>query len=256
MSVADPVGIICAIPQELTDLRRLMGDAQNETVAGARFASGELDGQPVVLAEAGIGKVNAAFVTTMLAARYGARAVLFSGVAGGLDPSLHIGDVVVGIRTIQHDAGVIEHGQLAAYQAGHVPFFNPTDQLGYDLDQARVHAVQQALGDLVLPLLSRAAGGEGKPPRIVLGTVLTGDCYVHCEATRVRLFETFQAQAVEMEGAAVAQICTRFGLPWLDIRALSDLAGAESSFDFASFVHEVAQSSVTVLRRVLPVFAA
>ena len=101
---------------------------------------------------------------------------------------------------------------------------------------------------LELAPLSAAAGGEGRRPRLVYGTILAGDQFIHCEATRERLHREFQAQAVAMEGAALAQVAERLGVPWLEIRALSDLAGADSRFDFAKFVEEVAQSSALILQ--------
>ncbi|MFW5680844.1 MAG: 5'-methylthioadenosine/S-adenosylhomocysteine nucleosidase, partial [Pseudomonadota bacterium] len=184
--------------------------------------------------------------------RFGAELVLFSGVAGGLDPGLAIGDVVIGTRTFQHDAGTIQEGRFEAYQAGHVRFFNPTDRWGYHASPELVAKAEAALSDLDLPPLSRVAGGQGRPPRIVFGTVVSGDQYVHCEATRVRLHEDFGAQAVEMEGGALGQVGEALGFDWLDIRALSDLAGASSAMDFTAFVDEVAASSAMILRRLLP----
>ena len=91
------------------------------------------------------------------------------------------------------------------------------------------------------------------PPRITFGTVLTGDQYLHCEVSRVRLHADLGGQAVEMEGAAVSQVCESFGIPWLVVRSLSDLAGAESSFDFTAFVDEVAAQSALILRRLMSV---
>ena len=179
----------------------------------------------MVLAEAGIGKVNTAAVATLLAARFHARILVFSGVAGGLDPALAIGDVVIATRAIQHDCGVIEDERLQPYQAGHVPFFNPTDELGYAVEPALLARVQSRLEGLTLPPLSALAGGAGRRPRLVYGTILAGDQYIHCEATRERLQREFAAQAVAMEGGALAQVAVRLGVPWLEIRALSDLAG-------------------------------
>jgi adenosylhomocysteine nucleosidase len=253
MNEGQPIGLICAIPQELSHLRDALAHDRAEEIAGFRFDHGTLDGHDVAVAEAGIGKVNTATVATLLATRFSARAIVFTGVAGGLDPALAIGDVVVGKRAIQHDAGVIEDGRLHPYQAGHVPFFNPTDRFGYAAQPQLLERVRERLGDLVLPPLSREAGGPGRPAQLVLGTILAGDQFINCEATRERLHRDFDAQAVAMEGGALAQVAERFGLPWLEIRALSDLAGKESHIDFAAFVDQVAASSFTVLRRILPV---
>lgn len=247
------IGILCAIPQELAHLRAALEHASSEDRAHTRFDRGRLDGHEIVLVGAGIGKVNTGLAATLLADRFRARLIVFTGVAGGLDPELSIGDVVIADRTVQHDAGVIEDGRLATYQAGHVPFFNPTDRLGYPVDPALLERVRGRLEGFDLPPLASRAGGAGRPPRIAFGTILSGDQYLHCEATRERLFRELGGRAIEMEGGALAQVCEAFGIPWLDIRALSDLAGRDSRFDFAAFVDAVAASSAAILRRLLPV---
>jgi adenosylhomocysteine nucleosidase len=252
MAAISPIGLICAIPQERLELRAELEHDQESEVGDFAFDLGRLDGHPVVLAEAGIGKVNTAAVATLLAARFKARVLVFSGVAGGLDPELAIGDLVIATRAIQHDCGVVENERLQPYQAGHIPFFNPTRELGYAVDPELLAKVQAQLDGLALSPLSAEAGGEGRLPRLVYGTILAGDQFIHCEATRERLHREFQAQAVAMEGGALAQVAERLDVPWLEIRALSDLAGKDSRFDFAAFVSEVASSSARVLRRLLP----
>jgi adenosylhomocysteine nucleosidase len=253
MTDAPTIGLICAIPQELVDLRAALAQDRRTRIGGFDFDQGWLDQRPVVLAEAGIGKVNTATVATLLAARFDAGILVFSGVAGGLDPALAIGDVVIAERAIQHDAGVIEEERLHPYQAGHVPFFNPTRELGYAPDPDLLARVRARLAGFELAPLSAAAGGSGRPPRLVYGTILAGDQFIHCEATRERLHREFEAQAVSMEGGALAQVAERLGVPWLEIRALSDLAGKDSRFDFARFVDEVAQGSARILRQLLPI---
>ena len=230
-----------------------MGAAATQEMAGVEFSVGELDGHPVVLSRAGMGKVNAALVATLLADRFACRTVVFTGVAGGLDPDLHIGDVVIADRTVQHDAGMIEDSALRVYQAGHVPFINPTTDFGWAADPVLLARVRGHLGGFVLSPLSRDAGGGDRPPRIAYGTVLTGDQYLHCAVSRNRLHTDLGGHAVEMEGAAVSQVCESFGIPWLVIRALSDLAGAQSRFDFTAFVDEVSAQSAAILRHLLPV---
>jgi len=239
-----PIGLICAIPQELAHLHTLLDDAVPVQAAHTEFVTGTLDGHDVVLVGSGMGKVNSALVATVLADRFGCGAIVFSGVAGGLDPELAVGDVVIADRVIQHDAGLIEDAGLQTYQPGHVPFMNPTDVLGYRVDEDLLARVVERLADFTLPTAA-----------IRFGTVLSGDQYLHSEVTRERLHRDFGGLAIEMEGGAVAQVAEAFGVPWLVIRALSDLAGRDSRFDFLAFVDEVAASSVAILRHLLPVLS-
>jgi adenosylhomocysteine nucleosidase len=235
------IGLICAIPQELAALQRVLTENHTEAVAHSRFITGVLDGHDVVIAGSGMGKVNAAIVTTLLADRFGCRTIVFSGVAGGLDPALSIGDVVVADRIVQHDAGVLENERIRTYQPGHAPIINPTDRLGYPIAPDLLARVKERLE------------GMPVPGQIIYGTVLTGDQYLNCESTRQRLLSELDGKAIEMEGGAVAQVCEAFGLPWLVIRALSDLAGGNALFDFTVFVEQSSATSATILRRLLPV---
>jgi adenosylhomocysteine nucleosidase len=235
------IGLICAIPQELAHLRDALADAHRENAAHTVFHTGTIDGHDVVLAGSGMGKVNAALVTTLLADRFGCRTVVFSGVAGGLDPTLAIGDIVIADLVIQHDAGVLEDERVRVYQPGYAPIINPTGRLGYPADPELLARVRERLEGISIP------------GQIVYGTVLSGDQYLNCDTTRDRLLRELGGQAIEMEGGAVAQVCEAFGVPWLVIRALSDLAGGNALFDFTTFVDQAAASSAMILRRLLPV---
>jgi adenosylhomocysteine nucleosidase len=235
------IGLICAIPQELAHLRDVMADSHSEDSAHAVFHTGTIDGHDVVLAGSGMGKVNAAIVTTLLADRFGCRAVVFSGVAGGLDPQLAIGDIVVADLIVQHDAGIVENEHIRTYQPGYAPIINPTDRLGYPADPELLARVKQRLEQVSVP------------GQIVYGTVLSGDQYLNCDATRDRLLLELGGKAIEMEGGAVAQVCEAFGIPWVVIRALSDLAGGNALFDFTTFVNQAAASSAAILLHLLPV---
>ncbi len=235
------IGLICAIPQELAHLRDALADSHRENAAHTVFHTGTIDEHDVVLAGSGMGKVNAALVTTLLADRFGCRTVVFSGVAGGLDPTLAIGDIVIADLVIQHDAGVLEDERVRVYQPGYAPIINPTDRLGYPADPELLAHVRERLERISIP------------GQIVYGTVLSGDQYLNCDTTRDRLLRELGGQAIEMEGGAVAQVCEAFGVPWLVIRALSDLAGGNALFDFTTFVDQAAASSAMILRRLLPV---
>lgn len=234
-----------ALAAEQAALVDEMTAVSEERLAGHRFRSGTIGANEVILTAAGVGKVNAALVATLAIDHFQPATVVFTGVAGGLDESLQIGDVVVGELVAHHDTGVLEPDGLHVYQSGHIPFFNPTDRFGYRpspslLAHARAAAAQTEL----VPVLDRA-------PRIAFGTIVTGDQFVHAEAERARIAGTTGAQAVEMEGAAVAQVAEHFGVDHLVIRALSDLAGGDSPVDFARFLDEVATNSSRLVLSVL-----
>lgn len=248
-----PIGLIAAIPAELAQLGPAFRVERREEVAGLAFLAGTLEGRAVVAVEAGIGKVNGAVVATLLLDRFGCRALVFTGVAGGLDPALSVGDVVIGTRLVAHDYGAVVDGAIRVYQPGAIPLPGHREDHGYALPPALEERLRQALGGLDLPPMSaEATGGTPRRPAIRFGTILTGDVFLNCAATRRRLFAAHGGAAVEMEGAAVAQVAERFGRPWVVVRALSDLAGEDSHISFGAFLHEAAAIAATILRRILP----
>ncbi len=254
MPHALPLGILCAIPEELKHLEDR--DDGSEVVGGLVFHRGRIEGLPAVFVETGIGKVNAATTATILVSHFHCRALLFCGVAGGLDPALGIGDVVVATRLVQHDYGALQSGgRIAVYQPGIPPFPGYDATHGYDMPGALQEKLRARLSGLALPAIATAVSGAApRQPQVHFGTVLTGDSFVNDEAERRRLQTTFNALAVEMEGAAVAQVAQRFRLPWLVVRCLSDLAGADSHINFGAFMPLVAEAAALVLRRAVSEF--
>jgi adenosylhomocysteine nucleosidase len=237
--MVSPIGVLTALPQEHAAVEALMDDRSVER----EFTFGAVDGTAICLGMTGIGKVNAAVSATQMCERTSPSAIVFTGVAGGLDPSLEIGDVVIGDTLIQHDAGVLGDDGIEPYQAGHIPFFNPTDEFGFRPSERLRAAIRMAV---------TSASAELVDGRIVFGTILTGDQFLESDLQRQRLWERFAAQAIEMEGAAVAQVAAHYDLDHVAIRTLSDTAGQSSSADFSEFLDRVADQTVAVLRLVLP----
>lgn len=205
------------------------GDPAEEGEGPFRWHRGVIEGVPLLLAACGIGKVNAAALTQALLGR-GASAVLFSGVAGGVDPDLRVGDLVVAHDALQHDVDVTALG----YEPAQVPGEPP------------VWAADPALRDLVAAAAAEVAAEEGV--RLVVGRVVSGDTFVADPGRVAALRERFGATCAEMEGAAVAQVCARWGVPWAIVRSVSDTADHDASVDFRAFTRLAARRAVAVVR--------
>jgi adenosylhomocysteine nucleosidase len=254
LSALPPFGIIAALPEEVRHLGQALAVDDKTVRGGFAFRQGRLDDLPVALVEAGIGKVNTALVAALLLDHFGCRGLLLTGVAGGVDPALGIGDVVIADHLIQHDYGAIVGGDLTPFRPGVAPIGEASGRLGFELAPDIRERLRIRLDGFALPELpGRVTGGAAHQPTIRFGTILSGDQFINCETTRRRLFDRFQAQAVEMEGAAVAQVAAQFNAPCVVVRCLSDLAGGESHLDFPAFLPFAAEMAAQVLRRIVPV---
>ncbi|MFV2063416.1 MAG: 5'-methylthioadenosine/S-adenosylhomocysteine nucleosidase [Chloroflexota bacterium] len=237
-----PIGFLCAMPEEralLLDALVAPTDLSDDVL---RAHLGRLDGCPIVLAEAGVGKVEAATSATLLLERHGCGALILSGVAGGLDAALGIGDLVVATRVVDVDYGRATDEGRVLYQPGTLPLPHIVGEPGYQLPVEIEDLVRERLDEL------EAAA--------TLGTILSGDAFLASAGIRDELATPWSALAIEMESAAICGVARRFDVPWLIVRALSDRAGEHSSIDFSTFVSSAAASAARVVRALLPVMVA
>jgi adenosylhomocysteine nucleosidase len=244
MLTPGPLGVLTAIPEEIAAFGAHLTQTGREVIAGVRVHRGSLDGRPVVVAESGIGKVNGALATAILLDRFACRGVIFSGVAGGLDPALAIGDLVIADEVVQHDYGAVADGALETYRAGALPFPEFRGDLAFKAESRLIAAARVRV----------ATDADRRSATVHFGRILTGDSYLGCAVTRQRLFDGFGGKAIDMESGAVAQVAEAFGVPWLIIRALSDLAGEDSRLNFAAFVGQAAERAAALVLSLLPVF--
>ena len=224
--------------EELGALLAQMPDEQRVRVAGRDFWVGHLHGQPVVAVLSRIGKVAAAVTATVLLERFGARAIVFTGVAGGLAPGVNVGDVVVATELLQHDMDA-----SPIFPKHEVPLMG-LSRFAADaaISDALSDVVRRVLRDPVA-LIGQAGVDEFglSSPKVHRGLLVSGDRFVSTTAESAALQrELPDALAVEMEGAAVAQVCHDYGVPFAAMRTISDRADDAAHGDFARFVAVVA----------------
>ena len=248
------LGVISALPEEFAHLSDQSGPAHR--IGGHAFWRGQIAGREAVFVESGAGKVNAGVATSLLLDRFDCGALLLCGVAGGLDPALGVGDVVIGTSHAQHDYGTQREGYFLTIQPGSRPSRGTDDwRPGYPESHALVARLRDAVEGLALEPLPDNVGVGRRTPSVHFGTILTGDSFINAEDQRQRLHAEFAAKAVEMEGGAVAQVARRWGgdIPFVNVRCLSDLAGRSSHLDFRTFLPIAARAASQVAHRLAPV---
>lgn len=235
------------------EVERLHHHLAAETVteyAGRTFRHGVLEGQRVTLVQSRIGKVAATLTAASLVRDHHVDAIVFTGIAGALDDHLSIGDVVVASELVQHDLA----GPPEMFVRGEIPLLGvvelPTDaSLTAAALAAATDFVTDGLDAIVTPG-QLAAMGIGQPS-VYEGQVATGDEFIEGDLKALVRRRTPDAICVDMEGAAVAQVCHELGgVPLCVIRAISDLASGTASVDFPKFLDQLASHySYEILRR-------
>lgn len=224
--------------EELGALLALMPDEQRVRVAGRDFWVGHLHGRPVVAVLSRIGKVAAAITATVLLERFGVRAIVFTGVAGGLAPGVNVGDVVVATQLLQHDLDASPIFPKYEVPLMGLSRFAADEAIG----DALATVARETLRDPVA-LVGREAVAEFglHSPKVHRGLLVSGDRFVSTTAESAALQRALpDALAVEMEGASVAQVCHDYGVPFAAMRTISDRADDAAHGDFSRFVAAVA----------------
>jgi adenosylhomocysteine nucleosidase len=243
--VAAVLGVFDA---DLTILADGLTDQTTRTIGGVRFVSGLFGDRNVVLVRCGVGKVNAAVSATLVVEHFRPEGVVFTGTAGGINPELGPGDVVIGAKTAQHDYGQLSGARFLSRPTRH-PLTQERNPFYFLADEELVAAAEKAAQGLKLKSV------DGRPdrraPKVVSGVIVTGDTFIAALEKKRELRTMYQADAAEMEGAAVAQVCWQRNVPCLVIRGLSDGADAEAGDDFRRFSGVAAENSAALVRRMI-----
>ena len=234
-----PIGIL-GIPEETAQLVASLKDPEERTLGGIRVILGKLANQSVVLCQVGFGKVNAGMAAALLIQKFSPSAIIFTGNAGALNPNYIQGDVVLATDLAQYDFGQLSNGSFAPWQT-RSPISRINNPLWFHPAPWLLSAALKSVPSV--QLIRADTRPEVRDPKICEGAIVTGDTFVS-DASKVQELRTnFNADGVEMEGAAVAQICSQYGIPLLVIRSITDRADGSSYTDYHNFVRIAAQNS-------------
>ncbi len=230
------IGIIGAMEQEVALLKAQLSDMNTHEKAGCTFYTGQLNGADVVLLQSGIGKVAAAIGTTVLLSEFQPDLVLNTGSAGGFDSSLNVGDVVISTEVRYHDADVTAFGY----------------EMGQMAQQPAAFLADEALMSVAENALAKMEGTHA-----VRGLICTGDAFVCSDEKQTFIRTHFPSViAVEMEACAIAQACHQFNVPFVVVRAISDVADKASPMSFDEFLPLAAKSSSEMVNHMVTLLNA
>lgn len=227
-----PLGIIGAMDSEVKILKGKLIDNKITKIAGIEFNEGKLEGKDVVIAQAGIGKVNAAICTQIMIDKFNVKALLNTGVAGGLYKDLKVGDIVVSTNTVEHDFDVTAFGHPKGYISG----MGTEGQVTYfEADKNLLSQIEKSLEETL------------KENKYYLGTIASGDIFVSDANLKKDLVKNFNAYAAEMEGASIGHVATLNKVPFVVLRSISDLADGSAHVTYSDFEKKAAEVSSNVV---------
>ena len=234
MGIISKIAIIGAMDCEISAIKKEMFDLKEENYADLKIFTGTINGKFIILAQSGVGKVNAALNTQYIIDTYKPNIIINTGVAGGISEDLDIGDVVIGTYLVQHDFDVTVLGYAKGYMCTGVEKDKPTK---YYCDKELVKSFQSCLEQNM------------SKQKIHLGIIASGDKFISGKEIKKEINEYFGAIAVEMEGCAIAQVATKNKIPFVVTRAISDLADgktAEYQNEFEKKMSEVSTQTIKI----------
>ncbi len=215
------IAIMGAMPEEVAPIVAKLDNLRETVYAANTYYEGSYNGQEVVVAYSKIGKVFATLTATILIEKFGCDKLLFSGVAGAINDELKIGDLIIAEGLCQHDLDITAFG----HPFGYVP-------------EGEVFITT----DLSLRTVAKEVAAN-KGLILKEGIIATGDQFVADETRKNWIGDTFNADALEMEGASVAVVCSSLDVPFFILRAISDSADMDASFNFDEFLESSAKIS-------------
>ncbi|XOB63822.1 5'-methylthioadenosine/adenosylhomocysteine nucleosidase [Campylobacterota bacterium DY0563] len=223
------LAIMGAMEEEIEPLLAHFDNVKVTDFAKNKYYEVTYNGLEIVIAYSKIGKVFASLTASTLIEKFGCDTLLFSGVAGAINPKLKIGDLIIADKLCQHDLDITAFGHPHGFVPGGDVFIETTEKLR---DIAKEVAAENSLS-------------------VLEGTIATGDQFVHSVERKEFIESTFNADALEMEGASVAVICDSLSVPFFILRAISDTADGGADIDFDEFLKSSAKESADYLIKIV-----
>ncbi len=223
------LAIMGAMEEEIEPLLAHFDSVNVVEFANNKYYEVNYKGLDIVIAYSKIGKVFASLTATTMIEKFGCDTLLFSGVAGGINPELKIGDLIIANKLCQHDLDITAFGHPHGFVPGGAVFVETSKELK---EIAKTVASENGL-------------------KVIEGTIATGDQFVHSVERKEFIESTFKADALEMEGASVAVVCNALNVPFFILRAISDTADMDAGFDFDEFLKSSAKNSAEYLIKIV-----
>jgi len=223
------LAVLGAMEEEIEPLLSHFNNIKVTEYAKNRYYELEYNGLEIVVAYSKIGKVFASLSASTLIQKFGCDTLLFSGVAGGINSNLNIGDLIIANKLCQHDLDITAFGHPHGFVPEGAVFIEPSKEL-------RSLAIEVANENEI---------------KVIEGTIATGDQFVHSNERKKFIEEVFEADALEMEGASVAVVCDALNVPFFILRAISDTANMDAGFDFDEFLKSSAKNSADYLIKII-----
>ena len=226
------IGIIAAEQEEFESILNTMKEEDRKAIYELTFVKGKIKEKTCILVKGGVGKVNAARATQILIDNFKPDYIINVGVAGGLNPMLKIGDIVIGEKLVQHDFDITAFGHAKGYIPG----------VGDKIyaDENLIKKIEEAIGNQ-----------EERVYKYEKGVIASGDIFCTEIPMRDKIYAKFNAECVEMEGAAIAQVCSLCNVPFVVIRSISDTPNGENEVEYQQFIELASERCANILKEVL-----
>ena len=234
------IGILGAMAQEIDEVKALLENKTVVNIGNREFVVGKINGIACVVAFSKWGKVAATITATLMVQEFGVTELIFSGTAGALADGLKVGDIVIAKRLVQHDLDVSPISPRFE-----LPLLN---RIYVDSDPEVTALAGKAVSNLLEQGVEKMVGEQAVKdfnlaPTLYYGDIASGDQFINSDVKRLEILDHLpNVLCVEMEGAAVAQVCLEFGVPFTVIRTISDTADHNARIDFGKFIVEVANA--------------